>query len=186
MPAVAEEVPGLPDMKVSIRQLFGIDSELEVAAYSEPDEHVPDIDPDYRFDKPTTLAILAGFAKNRRVMIAGYRLARQVAAQPALQPWIKRELAPGPGVQTDDELRDFAHKTHNTVYHPACTCRMGAPTDPAAALDAQLRLKGVQNVRVADGSVMPHLTTVNPCITTMLIGEKCADLIRGSTFAWRA
>ena len=53
---------GLPDMKVSIRQLFGIDSDMEVPAFSEPDEHVPDIDPDYRFDKLTTLAILAGFA----------------------------------------------------------------------------------------------------------------------------
>src|ERR1700726_4626003 len=72
MPAITEEPPGLPDMKVSIRQLFGIESDMEVPAYSEPDEHTPDIDADYRFDKPTTLAILAGFAKNRRVMIAGY------------------------------------------------------------------------------------------------------------------
>ena len=72
MPAIKEEAPGLPDMKVSIRQLFGIESDMEVPAYSEPDEHTPDIDADYRFDKPTTLAILAGFAKNRRVMIAGY------------------------------------------------------------------------------------------------------------------
>ncbi len=59
-------------MKVSIRQLFGIDSDLEVPAYSEPDEHVPEIDADYRFDKPTTLAILAGFASNRRVIVTGY------------------------------------------------------------------------------------------------------------------
>ena len=59
-------------MKVSIRQQFGIDSDLEVPAYSEPDEHVPDVDPDYRFDKPTTLAILAGFARNRRVIVTGY------------------------------------------------------------------------------------------------------------------
>ena len=78
MPAVTEEIPGLPDMKVSIRQLFGIDTEMEVPAYSEPDEHTPDIDPDYRFDKPTTLAILAGFAKNRRVMIAGYHGTQQI------------------------------------------------------------------------------------------------------------
>ena len=63
---------GLPDMKVSIRQLFGIDSDLEVPAYSEPDEHVPELDADYRFDKPTTLAILAGFARNRRVIVTGY------------------------------------------------------------------------------------------------------------------
>ena len=72
MSFAAEAEPGLPDMKVSIRQLFGIDSDLEVPAYSEPDEHVPDLDPDYRFDKPTTLAILAGFARNRRVIVTGY------------------------------------------------------------------------------------------------------------------
>src|SRR5207237_1273056 len=67
-----QEVASLPDMKVSIRQLFGFDSDMEVPAYSEADEHVPDIDPDYRFDKPTTLAILAGFAHNRRVIVTGY------------------------------------------------------------------------------------------------------------------
>ena len=72
MTAATQEVAGLPDMKVSIRQLFGFDSDMEVPAYSEPDEHVPDVDQDYRFDKPTTLAILAGFAKNRRVIISGY------------------------------------------------------------------------------------------------------------------
>src|SRR3981189_3408153 len=63
---------GLPDMKVSVRQVFGIDSDLEVPAYSEVDPHVPDVDSDYRFDRATTLAILAGFAKNRRVMVTGY------------------------------------------------------------------------------------------------------------------
>ncbi|WP_159726530.1 cobaltochelatase subunit CobS [Methylosinus sp. Ce-a6] len=62
----------LPDLTVSVRQLFGIDSDLEVPAYSEPDEHVPDNDPDYLFDRETTLAILAGFARNRRVMVTGY------------------------------------------------------------------------------------------------------------------
>src|SRR6266481_91776 len=72
MTAATQEVAGLPDMKVSIRQVFGIDSDMEVPAYSEPDEHVPDVDQDYRFDKPTTLAILAGFAKNRRVIVTGY------------------------------------------------------------------------------------------------------------------
>jgi cobaltochelatase CobS len=72
MTAATPEVAGLPDMKVSIRQVFGFDSEMEVPAYSEADEHVPDIDPDYRFDKPTTLAVLAGFAHNRRVIVTGY------------------------------------------------------------------------------------------------------------------
>jgi cobaltochelatase CobS len=68
----AEEPAGMPDMKVSVRQVFGIDSDLEVPAYSEVDSHVPDVDADYRFDRATTLAILAGFAKNRRVMVTGY------------------------------------------------------------------------------------------------------------------
>jgi len=63
---------GLPDMKISVRQVFGIDSDMEAPAYSSADPHVPDIDPDYLFDRDTTLAILAGFAKNRRVMITGY------------------------------------------------------------------------------------------------------------------
>ena len=66
------EVHGLPDMKVSVRQVFGIDSDMEVPAYSEPEEHVPELDPDYLFDRTTTLAILAGFAHNRRVMVQGY------------------------------------------------------------------------------------------------------------------
>ena len=68
----AQEMTGLPDMKVSVRQVFGIDSDLEVPAYSEVDAHVPEVDADYRFDRATTLAILAGFAKNRRVMVTGY------------------------------------------------------------------------------------------------------------------
>ena len=70
--ATAEPTPGLPDMRISVRQAFGVDSDMEAPAYSHPEEHVPDLDPDYLFDRETTLAILAGFAFNRRVMIAGY------------------------------------------------------------------------------------------------------------------
>ena len=69
--ASLERAP-LPDMKVSVRQVFGLDTDLEVPAYSEPDEHVPDFDADYLFDHDTTLAILAGFAHNRRVLVSGY------------------------------------------------------------------------------------------------------------------
>jgi cobaltochelatase CobS len=68
----ATEGRGLPDMKVSVRQLFGIDTDMEAPAFSQADEHVPDLDPDYLFNRDTTLAILAGFAHNRRVMIQGY------------------------------------------------------------------------------------------------------------------
>ena len=67
-----EALKALPDMKISVRQVFGIDSDMEAPAFSQTDTHVPDVDPDYLFDRDTTLAILAGFAKNRRVMISGY------------------------------------------------------------------------------------------------------------------
>ncbi len=69
---LSQEPANLPDMKVSVRQVFGIDSDLEVPAYSNSDPHVPDVDSDYRFDRATTLAILAGFSRNRRVMVTGY------------------------------------------------------------------------------------------------------------------
>ena len=73
MPAAATNgAIGLPDMKVSVRQVFGIDSDMEVPAYSKAHDHVPDLDPDYLFNREVTLAILAGFKHNRRVMIQGY------------------------------------------------------------------------------------------------------------------
>ena len=72
MPATSSEVNTIPDMKVSVRQLFGFESDLQVPAYSQASEHVPGVDPDYLFNRETTLAVLAGFAYNRRVMIQGY------------------------------------------------------------------------------------------------------------------
>ena len=72
MPTTQDATPAVPDMKVSVRQVFGIDTDLEVPAYSTSESHVPDTDPDYIFDPPNTLAILAGFSKNRRVMVTGY------------------------------------------------------------------------------------------------------------------
>ena len=72
MEHASQTTPPTPDMKVSVRQLFGIDSDMQVPAYSTVEDHVPDTDPDYIFDRDTTLAILAGFSRNRRVMITGY------------------------------------------------------------------------------------------------------------------
>jgi cobaltochelatase CobS len=72
MLTTTDSPPTVPDMKVSVRQVFGIDTDIEVPAFSTADSHVPDTDPDYIFDPPTTLAILAGFSRNRRVMVTGY------------------------------------------------------------------------------------------------------------------
>ncbi|MFB9376874.1 GMC family oxidoreductase [Kineococcus gynurae] len=112
-----------------------------------------------------------------RVMTEGIRLARRIVEQEPMAPWAGRELAPGKDVQTDDELADYVKKTHNTVYHPAGTAKMGADDDPLAVVDARLRVKGVSGLRVADASVMPYLGAVNPNITCMTIGEKLADML---------
>ncbi|CAA9472861.1 MAG: Choline oxidase [uncultured Rubrobacteraceae bacterium] len=112
------------------------------------------------------------------VITEGVKLARAIAGQPALRPWVERELAPGPGVRTDEEISEYARRTANTVYHPAGTCRMGAADDPRAVVDPQLRVRGVGRLRVADASVFPTMIGTNPCITCMMIGEKCADLVK--------
>jgi choline dehydrogenase len=111
-------------------------------------------------------------------MLAGVKLARRIAEQPALKEWVAKELAPGPDALSDDELVDYITKTHNTVYHPACTAKMGPDSDPMAVVDPELRVRGVRGLRVADASIMPLLPAINPNITCMMIGEKCADLIR--------
>jgi choline dehydrogenase len=115
---------------------------------------------------------------DERVMTFGIRLARKIVSQPAMADWAGAELAPGPDAQTDDELVDYMHKTHNTVYHPACTAHMGPESDPLAVVDPRLRVRGVGALRVADGSILPFLPAINPCITTMMIGEKCADMVK--------
>jgi choline dehydrogenase-like flavoprotein len=127
---------------------------------------------------------------DERVMTYGIRLARKIVSQPAMAAWAGAELAPGPEAQSDDELVDYMHKTHNTVYHPACTAHMGPASDPYAVVDPRLHVRGVGALRVADGSILPFLPAINPCITTMMVGEKCADMIKedarlGATHAAR-
>ncbi|AWB84837.1 GMC family oxidoreductase [Corynebacterium liangguodongii] len=114
------------------------------------------------------------------IAVEGIKLARKIASQPALAGVIKRELSPGPGALSDADIAAYITKTHNTVYHPAGTVRMGSPDDELSPLDPDLRVKGVHRLRVADASVMPQLTAVNPNITCYLIGERAAQLIAGA------
>ena len=132
---------------------------------------------DYR-DKPLVDPRYLTDPHDMRVLIAGIRIAREIVAQPAMAEWAGVELYPGVEAQTDEQLADYLARTHNTVYHPAGTVRMGAVDDAMSPLDPQLRVKGVTGLRVADASVMPELVTVNPNITVMMIGEMCADLVK--------
>ncbi|MET0418026.1 MAG: GMC oxidoreductase [Actinoplanes sp.] len=114
---------------------------------------------------------------DERTIVDGLRLAREVAATEPFASWIAREIAPGPAVRTDEELSAYGRAVHHTVYHPAGTCRMGPATDELAVVDPQLRLRGFPNVRLADASVFPTMTTVNPMVAVLLIGERAGDLV---------
>jgi choline dehydrogenase-like flavoprotein len=118
---------------------------------------------------------------DERVLLAGMRMARRVAASQPMAAWVGRELFPGPQVVADDELSTIMRATHHTVYHVSCTCRMGAPSDPLAVLDPSLRVRGVQRLSVADASAFPSLTTVNPVVAVVMLAERAAELIAERT-----
>jgi choline dehydrogenase-like flavoprotein len=112
------------------------------------------------------------------VLVDGMKIARKVAATDPLARWIKREVAPGPHVVSDEDLSAYARSVAHTVYHPSGTCRMGSLSDPLVVVDPHLRVREVSNLRIVDGSVFPTMPTVNPVITTMMIGERAADLLK--------
>lgn len=115
-----------------------------------------------------------------RLMLEGFRIARAVAAQSPLADWIRRELAPGAETFGREALANYLRRTHNTVYHPAGTCRMGRANEPTSVVDPTLHLIGSDNVRIADASVFPQMVGVNPNLTVMMIGERCAEFLAAS------
>jgi choline oxidase len=130
----------------------------------------PAIDPRYHTDPE---------GQDTRVLLFGMRLARKLATMPSLRDWVKRELAPGSHVQDEEELMEFTRRTGNTTYHPVGTCRMGRADDPRTVVDAELRVKGLERLRVADSSIFPTHVGCNPVVTGMMIGEKAADIVLG-------
>ena len=118
---------------------------------------------------------------DREVVVAGMKWGRRIAAQPALARYIDHEMLPGPDVQTDEQLLAFAREYGTTIYHPVGTCAMGR--HPLAVVDPQLRVHGVEGLRVVDASVMPKLISGNTNAPTIMIAEKASDLIRGRAAA---
>ncbi len=113
-----------------------------------------------------------------RTLVDGIKLAREVAKAEPFAKWLKREVCPGPEVTSDEDLSEYARKVAHTVYHPAGTCRMGAANDELAVVDPELRIRGLEGIRIADASVFPTLPAVNPMIGVLMLGEKAVDLIR--------
>jgi len=109
------------------------------------------------------------------VLVSGVAICRKIFDAPALKEVSLGEYAPGPAVQTRDEIRDFTREKGGTIHHPVGTCKMGE--DPAAVVDPRLRVHGIQGLRVADASIMPTLTTGNTNAPAIMIGEKAAAMI---------
>jgi choline dehydrogenase len=116
---------------------------------------------------------------DRRVLLAGMKLARRLLASPALSKYYDREEFPGPNVQSDDELLGAAKQRGTTTFHLMGTCRMAPDSDPSAVVDDQLRVRGLLSLRVVDASIMPTMPSANLNASVLMIAEKAADMIRG-------
>lgn len=114
-------------------------------------------------------------------IVRGMKLSREIFAQPAMQKLLGEEIAPGPKVKSDAELEHFIRMNATHRSHPAGTCKMGI--DTMAVVDPQLRVHGIAGLRVADASIMPHVIAGNTNTPSMMIGEKCADMMRGKALA---
>ena len=115
-------------------------------------------------------------ATDRRVAAEAIRLTRRIVAAPALERFEPEEFKPGPEFQSDAELARAAGDIGTTIFHPVGTARMG--DDDLAVVDARLRVRGIEALRVADASVMPRITSGNTAAPTMMIAEKAADMIK--------
>ncbi|GAC1345369.1 MAG: GMC family oxidoreductase N-terminal domain-containing protein [Acetobacteraceae bacterium] len=129
----------------------------------------PEIQPNYLADP-----------LDRQVMLGGIRLIRRLLRTPQMLPFIDEETMPGPDVQRDDELLDYARANGSTAYHLIGTARMGPASDRTAVVDDTLCVHGLQGLRVVDASIMPSMPSANTYATTLMIAERGADLIRAA------
>ena len=119
-----------------------------------------------------------GHPDDLETSVEGVRISREIFSQPSLRKVIRKVHFPDDGVKTRKEMEDYARQYGRTSYHPACTCKMG--TDVMAVVDPQLRVHGLDGIRICDSSVMPSLIGSNTNAPTIMIGEKASDLVRGN------
>ncbi|OZI71991.1 GMC family oxidoreductase [Bordetella genomosp. 12] len=114
---------------------------------------------------------------DQRTLVEALKLARQLMLSSAMAPFLASELQPGTDVSRDDEWLDYARQKGTTGYHMVGTCKMGARDDLMAVVDANLCVHGLQNLRIADASVMPQVPSANTLAASLMIGEKAADMV---------
>ena len=115
---------------------------------------------------------------DQQCMVDGFRMMRKIAEQPAMEAYRGEEFSPGKDVESDDDILNWIRNNSQTAYHPIGTCRMGP--QPNAVVDDELRVYGIKGLRVADASIFPTMPSGNTNAPSIMVGEKCADLIRAS------
>ena len=128
-------------------------------------------------EAPSILVNFLATGNDRAFAVSGTRFIRRLAATRAFAPYIEEEYRPGRAVESDAQLLDYARDSATSGYHPVGTCRMG--NDSSAVVDAELRVRGVEGLRVVDASVMPTVVSANTNAPTIMIAEKAAEMIRG-------
>jgi choline dehydrogenase-like flavoprotein len=114
-------------------------------------------------------------------MLRALAMVREIAAQPPLREVLGEELNPSAGIDTAEQLTDWLRATCEHEYHPSCTCRIGSPDE--GVVDAELRVHGVDGLRVADSSVQPRIVSANTQAATLMVAERCSDLVLGRSAA---
>ena len=109
--------------------------------------------------------------------LRGLQMARDILRQPALKPFVRREAVPGPELISRADLFDYACRMAKTDHHPVGTCRMG--NDGMAVVDSELRVRGMDGLRVCDSSIMPTIISSNTNAAATMVGEKASDLVLG-------
>jgi len=163
--APGEGLHKFPGFTVSVCQLRPSSRGSIKINSADPGQH-PSIQPNYL----TT-------SDDEQCMLDGIRLIRKVAQASAIQPYIKSEYIPGPDITSDADLLEYIRNNGNTIFHPAGTCKMG--NDETAVVDEQLRVHGVEGLRVADASIMPTVLSGNTNAGCIMIGEKLAEMMIG-------
>ena len=131
------------------------------------------------FEKPIIQPNYLDDEVDRKAVVSAMKLSRQLIHTDAMKPYFDGEVYPGDDAQSDDELLEAARHYGNTTFHVMGTCRMGPDSDPSAVVDDRLRVRGLENLRVIDASIMPTMVSANLNAATMMIGEKGADMVLG-------
>jgi choline dehydrogenase len=131
------------------------------------------------FEHPIIQPNYLAAESDRRVLLAGMKIARRLLLSAPLAPYYDREEFPGPQAQSDDDLMAAAKQRGTTTFHLMGSCRMAPESDPTAVVDAELRVRGLEGLRVVDASIMPTMPSANLNASVLMIAEKAADLIRG-------